>query len=187
MNIVKLIVTTVFLSISLSVYAVELQGLFGIEFNKNINNYVSKDYLRENKSKHIESKSGYFSVYMGDKTPNKNPYFDTYWVVVDSNNKVHEIYASKSTVSLEVCLSQIESLKDSFINKYQSSFEHSEQSFSDEISDYKTYINYFHTDSGDYLALQCHLSHSDNSVFSQAILRTRKLSEAVTDFYNSGI
>jgi hypothetical protein len=187
MNIVKLIVTSVFLSMSLSVYAVELQGLFGIELNNNINNYVSKDYLRENKSKHTESKSGFFDVRMGDEIPNKNPYFDTYVMVVDSNNKVHEIYAYKSTVSLEVCLSQIESLKDRFIKKYQSSFEYVEQSFSDEISDYKTYVNYFHTDNGDYLALQCHLSHSDNSVFSQVILRTRKLGEAVIDFYESGI
>ena len=187
MNIVKLIATTVFLSMSLSVYAVELQGLFGVELNKNINNYISKDYLRKNKSKHTESKSGFFDVYMTDETPNKTPYFDTYYMIVDSNNKVHEIFAQKSTVSLEVCLSQIESLKDSVINKYQLSFEYLEQSFSDGISDYKTYINYFFTDNGDYLALQCNLNHSDNSVSSQAILRTRKLHKAVNDFYYSGI
>ena len=187
MNIVKLIVTSVFLSMSLSVYAVELQGLFGIELNKNINNYVSKDYLRENKSKHTESKSGFFDVRMGDEIPNKNPYFDTYVMVVDSNNKVHEIYAYKSTVSLEVCLSQIESLKDSFISKYQLSFQYSEQSFSYKASDYKTYQNSFYTDNGHYLALQCLLNHSDNSVFSQAILRTKKLNKAMINFYESGI
>ena len=187
MNIVKLIVTTVFLSMSLSVYAVELQGLFGIELNKNINNYVSKDYLRENKSKHTESKSGFFDVRMGDEIPNTNPFFNRYSVTVDGNNKVHRITANNNTASLEVCLSQIEFLKDSFISKYQLSFQYSEQSFSYKASDYKTYQNSFYTDNGHYLALQCLLNHSDNSVFSQAILRTKKLNKAMTNFYKSGI
>jgi hypothetical protein len=180
------IVTAVFLSmsLSLSVSAKEIEGLFGFQLKGNVLNYVSESFLETNKSKHQESFDNYFDLHITDKISNKNPYFNNYWLSVDNNNKVHEISANKSSVNLEVCLSQIESLKDSFINKYQSSFEYSEGNF----SDFKTYRNSLRTDNNNnYLSLQCHLDYSNNSVNSQIILRTRKMGEAITDFYNSGI
>jgi len=180
------IVTAVFLSLSLSlsVSAKEIEGLFGFQLKENVLNYVSESFLETNKSKHQESFDNYFDLRITDKISNKNPYFNSYWLTVDNNNKVHEIAATKSSVNLEVCLSQIESLKDYFINKYQSSFEYSEGNF----SDFKTYRNYLHTDNNyHYLSLQCHLDYSDNFVTSQIVLHTRKLSKAITDFYNSGI
>ena len=164
-----------------------VQKLFGIKLNKNINNYVSKTYLYKNKSKHKESKNGFFDVNMTGEIPNKSPYFDKYFIVIDNNNRVHEIYGSKSIASLDVCLSQMETLKGSFRSQYQLSFGYDEKGFSTETSDHKTYINSVYTDNDDYLSLQCNLRHNDNSVISQAILRTKKLSEAVDNFYFSAL
>ena len=183
MNIVKSIVVAVFLSTSLSLYATGLQGLFGIELNKNINNYVSKNYLEANKYEANESLSGFFSIEITDKVHNKNPFVDDYFVTIDSNNIIQGITGAKVIKNLEICLSQLGNLEKAFVAKYQLNFKNN-------INDYPTFkihSRYQDLDNGSYLSLQCHLDYDNNSVLSQVFIISETRSEDIKAYYDSGI
>jgi len=70
--------------ISTNAQSNELQGLFGLDLNKNISNYVSQDFVIENSSKFPETIAGYRVVNITGKTPNTNPYYSNYFAVIDN-------------------------------------------------------------------------------------------------------
>ena len=169
--------------ISSATYGEELNSLFGITLNDNAENYVSSNYIDSNKSKDNETIEGYFDLNITDKIKTKSPYASSYWVVIDSDNRIHQIRGSDDVVNLEICLEIQKDLFSTFEEKYQVDFDYWEKS----LPKFKKYSRYHWTDSNNIISIQCTKVYEETSAKRQIYLRSGLLSQAITDFYDSGL
>jgi len=161
----------------------ELDGLFGITLNDNAEKYVTSNYINSNKLKHNETIDGFFSLIMTDKIKKESPYVSNYWVTLDNANKVHRVTGHESFDNLTICQAVRKDLSSRLEEKYNIDFEYFEESY----SDFKIYSGYHFNSSGDAFAIQCNESYSDGDVVLQIFIRSKVLSDAVFEYYDSGL
>jgi len=168
--------------ISTNAQSNELQGLFGLDLNKNISNYVSQGFLIENQFK--APNADYKAVNITGKIPLINLHYEHYFAVFDKFNVIQGISAWKHVISLSACLSLRNQIKSRFREKYGFDF-----------TSYKGYTSQAKIDgevayTGNTLAaseliLSCQSANEEvrNSIF----LRTPKLLNAIGEFSDSGL
>jgi hypothetical protein len=88
----KLLILLFSLLISVNSYGDEITSIFGITLYDNAEDYFSSTYIDSNRFKNTETIEGYFDLYVSDKIKSKSPYFSTYKITIDDDNKVHSIY-----------------------------------------------------------------------------------------------
>ena len=169
--------------ISSASYGEEINSLFGITLYDNAEKYFSSNYIDSNKTEHVETLGGYFDLDISDKIAEKNPYFSTYWIAIDINNIVHDIYGEKEYLNLTNCQAVLELLSSSLEEKYEIDFEYWEESF----PNFKTYSYYHYNSSDDYFAIQCKEDFEYYSAFMQIYIDSKILVEAIDDFYEFGL
>lgn len=165
-------------------YGGEVDSLFGITLNDNAEKYVSSNYIDSNKVKDNETIEDYFDLNITDKVKTKSPYASSYWVVIDSDNRIHQIKGTDDdVVNLEICLEIQKDLISSFEEKYQIDFDYQEQPY----PTFKKYAHFYWTDSENALSIGCYKVYEETSAIRQIYLRSGLLSQAITDFYDSGL
>ena len=179
----KLHVLLFSLLISFNSFGEELDSLFGISLYDNAEKYVSSSYIDSNKIKNIETLSGYFDISITDKIKNKSPYASDYWIVIDSNNIVHSIRGEREIANLSICQEVLETLSSSLEERYEIDFQYWEPT----MPTFKIYAYYHHSIGGDYFAIQCNEDYESSLIKSQIYLDSEVFSEAVNEFYNSGL
>jgi len=163
-------------------YGEELNSLFGITLYENAEKYVSSNYINSNKYKNTETIDGYFDLTITDKIKTKSPYASYYKITIDKDNVVHDIYGREILENLEICQEITKSLVSQTEEKYQIKFEYWEKTY----PAFKKYAYYYLASSLDF-GIQCRESHKDSSVRLQIFINSVTLSDAVDDFYNSGL
>ena len=143
----------------------------------------SSTHAADPTSKHIETLSGYFDLYISDKIPAKSPYVSDYWITIDINNIIHEIYGHKEYPNLTKCQAVLASLLSTLEKKYEIDFNYWEPSY----PTFKIYSHNHYTSSGNYFALQCREYFEDSPFALQMFLKTKIIGEAIEDFYDSGL
>ena len=169
--------------ISSASYGEEINSLFGITLYENAEKYFSRNYIDSNKEKHIETLSGYFDLYISDKIPAKSPYVSDYWITIDINNIIHDIYGEKEYPNLTRCQAVLASLLSTLEKKYEIDFNYWEPSY----PTFKIYSHNHYTSSGNYFEIQCNENFEDSSILMQTYLDSKLLVEAFNEFYNSGL
>jgi len=179
----KLLILLFSILISFNSHGDEITSIFGITLYDNAEDYFSSTYIDSNRFKNNETIEGYFDLDVSDKIKSKSPYFSTYKITIDDDNKVHSIYGHYEYTNLDICQAVHKSLMPELEEKYQFESEYDEASY----PTFKIIGNYYWTASNNYLALQCKENYSDNSVISQIMLDSLDFSDAVYIFYDSGL
>ena len=91
--------------------------LFGIKLFDNATNYVSSEYIENNKFKDTESISGFWTLYMGDKV--SSPYFELFFTTIDNYNTIHQIKGKQNYISEDRCVEFLHVQKINIENKKQ--------------------------------------------------------------------
>ena len=160
----------------------ELQGLFGLDLNKNITNYVSQGFVIENSSKHPETNAGYRVVNITGSTPKANPSYSNYFAVIDKFEVIQGISAQNLSTGLSACLTQMNQLKKYFERKYRYNFA-SDKNY---VSGFEANRVFTRTLADNYLQLSC-LQQKGGTVFGRISIYTPKMSKALDEFYDSGL
>ena len=170
--------------ISTNAQSNELQGLFGLDLNKNITNYVSQDFVIKNQFKPPETNTDYKAVNVTGKTPLINPYYEHYFAVLDKFNAIQGIVAWKSVVSLSACLSLRNKIKIRFREKYGFDFSPS-KGYTEQAKIDREITYTGNTLAASELKLSCMSGNEEvrNSIF----LYTPKLLKAIGEFHDSGL
>ena len=85
-----------------------IDELFGIKLLDNATNYVSSEYIENNKSKFKETISGFWELKITSVA--SSPYFDTFYLTIDNYNKIHMIHGFKDYYSKDRCLEFLDTL-----------------------------------------------------------------------------
>ena len=179
----KLLILLFSLLISLNSYGEELKGLFGINLYDNAEKYVSSNYIDSNKLKNEETIEGYFNLNITDKIKTKSPFLSDYWITIDNDNRIHQIYGADDVVNLDICLEIQKDLLSGLEERYKIEFDDYERSY----VTFRKYAKQHWTDSGSVLSVQCKKSYEKSFAVRQIYLKSRLLSQANTDFYDSGL
>ena len=161
----------------------ELKTLFGFDLKNNIKNYISQEFLVENKLKYPESNENYHNVYITEKVHNKSPFYSDYWVAIDEFEVIQEIKAQKEVANLSVCLLQLDTIKQVFEDKYQYEFSPDLMNY----PEFKQHRESVYTSKDNYLSLQCYKSHTNSIATSIVLFRTPKINKSIVEFYDSGL
>jgi hypothetical protein len=164
-------------------YGEELNSLFGITLYENAEKYASSNYIDSNKIKNVETISGYFDLNISTKITAKSPYVSDYWISIDINNNIHDIYGKKEYSNLSHCKEVLESLLSSLEERYEIDFEYWEPSY----PTFKIYSYYHYNSSGDYFAIQCNEDFEYYSTLMQIYIDSKVFGDATEDFYDSGL
>ena len=163
-------------------YGEELNSLFGITLYENAEKYVSSNYINSNKVKNTETIKDYFDLNFIDKIKEKSSYVSDYWIVIDNNNSIHQIYGQREYTNLSTCQSILETLSSSLEERYETDFEYWENSFPNG----KKYEHYLYTSSDNYFSIQCQEDDYLPTVMIIA-LESKDLVAAIFEFYESGL
>ena len=169
--------------ISSASYGEELNSLFGITLYENAEKYVSSNYINSNKVKNTETIKDYFDLNFIDKIKEKSSYVSDYWIVIDNNNSIHQIYGQREYTNLSTCQSILETLSSSLEERYEIDFEYWNPTF----PDFEVFSYYHHTSSKNYFAIQCNKEHYKSSVLLQIYIDSRRLFNKKKEFYDSGL
>ena len=170
--------------ISSASYGEELNSLFGITLYENAEKYVSSNYINSNKVKNTETIKDYFDLNFIDKIKEKSSYVSDYWIVIDNNNSIHQIYGQREYTNLSTCQSILETLSSSLEERYEIDFEYYETF----LPNGKRYKYWFYSSSNNYLfAIQCNEEDDLPSHGMIIYLETIDLLEAREEFYDAGL
>jgi len=177
----KIIVLVILTTLSFVSVSKEPQGLFGFNIGDNVLNHISEEDLNQ-KEKNSESKGSFYDVWPTARTHNKSPFFSDYQLIIDKYNKVQGVAGWQSIVSLDICLKQRDEVEAILTGAYDINLESFEATYPD-------FVKYalFYDGSKGYIELQCQEDNSNKDVLSVILLYSHKYSQAVEDFYNSGI
>jgi len=174
----KKLVLTLLISLSTVVLAETPKGFFGIELMKNAKQYAT-DATLAGKVRNTETIGKYYDVFI--YPPERNPFYERYYLVIDEKNLVHNIQGDKDFNSLENCLSEVNFVKNKLEKKY--GFKLLEQEIVN--PGFKTYLNYQYFSNGAYLTIQCN-EHSNGDVLSTIQYQTKKYGQDSDKFYDRG-
>ena len=174
----KKLLLSLLISLSTVVLAETPKGFFGIELMKNAKQYLT-DAMLAVKVKNKETIGKYYDVFINP--PERNPYYERYYLVIDEKNLVHNIQGDKDFNSLENCLSEVNVVKNILEKKY--GFKLLEQEIVN--PGFKTYLNYQYFSNGAYLTIQCN-EHSNGDVLSTIQYQTKKYGQDSDKFYDRG-
>ena len=169
--------------ISFNSYGQELNSLFGVNLYENAEKYVSSNYINSNTFKNQETIGGYFDLIMTDKIKTKSPYASYYEFIIDKDNIVHRIYGSMAFVNLDICQAVQKQLTSKFEEKYQVEFEYFDKTY----PQFKIYRNYFNSDSGSNVSIQCREWNSTKEVKMQIMNSSREVLKKINEFYDAGL
>ena len=174
----KKLLLSLLISFSTVVLAETPKGFFGIELMKNAKQYAT-DATLAGKVRNTETIGKYYDVFI--YPPERNPFYERYYLVIDEKNLVHNIQGDKDFNSLENCLSEVNFVKNKLEKKY--GFKLLEQEIVN--PGFKTYLNYQYFYNGAYLTIQCN-EYSNGDVLSTIQYQTKKYGQDSDKFYDRG-
>jgi len=174
----KKLLLSLLISFSTVVLAETPKGFFGIELMKNAKQYVT-DATLAGKVKNKETIGKYYDVFI--YPPERNPFYERYYLVIDEKNLVHNIQGDKDFNSLENCLNEINVVINKLENKYN--FKLIEQEITN--PGFKSYLNYQYFSNGAYLTVQCN-EYSNGNVLSTIQFNSKEYGQDSDKFYDRG-
>jgi len=169
--------------ISSASYGEEINSLFGITLYGNAENYVSSNYIASNKVENQETIEGFFDLGITDDIKTKSPYITNYWISIDDNNTIHEIYGENELINLDICKAVKEYLSSKREEKYQIDMEYSETPY----ASFKIYSYYYYDNENDYFTIQCKETFGTTLVYLQIYTSSIALGVAKDEYYESGL
>jgi len=158
-------------------YSEGIDNLFGIKLFDNATNYVSSEYIENNKNKNQESITGFWELNISNQLT--NPYFDKFYLVIDDYNKIHSIQGDKNYPSEDRCFTFQGKLVKQVETKKQIKLILGEE----DLGNFKT--TYFGVwVNGISLSITC--VHIFDPIDNRMVyfIETKTLSNAVDEFYN---
>ena len=179
----KLLILLCSILISFNSYGEKLNSLFGITLYDNAEKHISSNYIDSNKIKNRETIDGYFELLITDEIKTKSPYASYYLIVIDNDNKVHQVYGARIVDNLDICQAIRKDLLSSLEEKYQIDFDYWENTY----PTFKIYSNFYNTSSYNKYAIQCNEDYSDSSIYFQIYINSSNLRKAIAEFYDAGL
>ena len=164
------------------------EDFFGFEIYEDAKNYISKSFIDNNKFKNAETKKEFYDIFVTDKMPqeNKSPYFETYRLILDDNDKIHSIvvgqkYKNIDENGMEICKSVADSIKTNIENKFNIVLSPEKSSF----ASWRRESLYGYRDNGIYVSINCNHYYEDGGVSMWLYMDTPEITSATKEFYNS--
>ena len=158
-------------------YSEGIDNLFGIKLFDNATNYVSSEYIENNKYKHRESITGFWSLNISHKA--SSPYFDEFFITIDDFNVIHEVIGQKVYPSEDRCLTFMYKLYEQLETRKQIKFNSREDDYGDfKVTQYGAWKNNVH------IGILCHYAFDpvDNTMVYH--INSKTLSDAKVEYYN---
>ena len=168
---------------STTVFAEIRFSLFGINLYENANEHVNQVHTLQ-KNKDIETDDQYFYI-SADSIKNKNPQFNSYFLTIDTQDTIHEIFAErKLNTSIENCVQRnLETLKGMLEAKYKKQRSYDEFGY----TDFDTYEFHLFDENDNRLRIQCNFKRESQEVFFYIMLESHQLVESRFRFYEKGL
>jgi len=156
-------------------YSQNVDELFGIKLLDNATKYVSSEYIENNKYKHSESITGFWSLKITSNV--SSPYFERFTIHIDDYNKIHTILGAMDYNSKDRCVTFLENLKETVETKKKIEFEKTED-------DYGLWMKTMYFNRNDNIFIQC--NHTFDPVEDKMIyyVMTEEIIVAIRKYYN---
>ena len=170
----------ILISLSTLTAAESPKGFFGFSLFDSAEDKVHPLEIKE-KVRNAETISDFYDISV-KFPPKPNPYFENYYLVLDSENIIHGIQGQKSNIiNLETCKKEMVEIKNAIEGIYNIRFDYEEKTNPGFVT--KRY-RYYDKDSNWY-SIQCN-QKSNRSVSLLIGIDSAKFNESVIAFYNRG-
>ena len=164
-------------------FEVNSEDLFGYKIYSDAKEYFSKNFIDNNKSKHSESKTGFYIINVTNEISeiNKSPYFEDYLFHIDNDDKIHGILGKQRYRNLEICKSVAEDLKKIVESKYDIQLD----SRSKKLPEVEGHILDGITDNEMRVSINCNYYYDDSFTQMWFFIISYDLRLAIYEYYNS--
>ena len=154
-----------------------IDELFGIKLFDNATNYVSSEFIENNKYKNKETKAGFWGLNITTKV--SSPYFDIFFITIDDFNVIHQISGERDYFSEDRCLDFLTKLVKRNENRKQVKFKLYENDLGKfRFKKYYVYENNFN------LNIMCGHKYDPIADFMATYLRSDEMNNAINEYYD---